>query len=242
MKILVLSDLHNEFSSFVPPDVPADLVVLAGDIDLKVRGVEWANEAFACPVIYCCGNHELYRGHLDRTLLKMKAAAAPHVRVMENEVWIHKGLRFLVGTAWTDYTSTGDVAAATMACLREMNDFKLIRADTGYRRLRPSDLITKNHVTRDFLDWELSIPFDGATVVITHHCPIPEAAGEEEGHVSAAYYNRWYRLVEKADFWLFGHTHKAVDTVFGQCRVISNPRGYPNEDTGFNPCKIVEIQ
>ncbi|NWF06698.1 metallophosphoesterase family protein [Pseudomonas salomonii] len=241
MKILVLSDLHNEFSPFVPPDVHADVVVLAGDIDLKSKGVIWANETFDCHVIYCCGNHEYYKGHLDRTLVKMKAVASPNVHVMENEVWTHGHVRFLVATGWTDYTSTGDVAAASMTCAREMTDFKLIRADAGYRRLRPADLIVKNHATRDFLDRELSIPFDGTTVVVTHHCPIAEAAGEEEGHVSAGYFNRWYSLIGKADFWLFGHTHRAVDAVFGQCRVISNPRGYPTEETGFNPCHIVEI-
>ncbi|SOS36177.1 Ser/Thr protein phosphatase [Pseudomonas syringae group genomosp. 3] len=241
MKILVLSDLHNEFSAYSPPDVVVDLVVLAGDIDLHARGVTWANEAFECPVIYCCGNHELYRGHLDRTLIKMQAAAKPNVHVLENQVWIHGGVRFLVATGWTDFSSTGDVVAASMTCVREMTDFKLIRADAQYRRLRPADLIAKNHATRDFLDRELSTPFAGTTIVVTHHCPISEAAGEDEGHVSAAYYNRWHALVEKADLWIFGHTHRAIDAMFGQCRVISNPRGYPNEETGFDPGKIVVI-
>lgn len=241
MKILVLSDLHNEFSLFSPPTLTVDLVVLAGDIDLQTRGVLWANEAFACPVVYCCGNHELYKGHLDRTLLKMKSAAAAHVRVLENEVWIHGDVRFLVGTSWTDFTSTGDVVAASMTCVREMTDFKLIRAGTNYRRLRPADLATKNRVTWEFLDRELSKTFKGTTIVVSHHCPIPEAAGEDEGHVSAAYYNRWYSLVEKADIWIFGHTHRSIDTIFAGCRVISNPRGYPNEDTGFNPSMVVDV-
>lgn len=242
MKILVLSDLHNEFSPFSPPDHEADLVVLAGDIDLKARGVVWANETFTCPVIYCCGNHELYKGHLDRTLAKMKAAAAPHVHVLENEVWIASNVRFLVGTGWTDFAATGDVVAASMVCAREMNDFKMIRADAQYRRLRPADLIEKNQATREFLDRELSSPFEGTTVVVNHHCPIAEAAGDEhEGHVSAAYFNRWHSLLEKADMWIFGHTHRSIDEMFGTCHLISNARGYPGEETGFDPHKIVEI-
>ena len=72
MKIAVYSDLHNEFSEFVPPMLDVELVVLAGDISVRGQGVEWANAAFDCPVIYVPGNHEFYRGHLDRTLTKMQ--------------------------------------------------------------------------------------------------------------------------------------------------------------------------
>lgn len=77
MKVHVLSDLHLEFSDFVPPTTNADLVILAGDIDTKCRGVGWANENFTCQVIYVCGNHEFYSGHIDHTLRKMRDGAAP---------------------------------------------------------------------------------------------------------------------------------------------------------------------
>jgi predicted phosphodiesterase len=71
MKVYVLSDLHLEFSDFVPPPNDADLVILAGDIHTKCRGVEWANQTFDREVIYVCGNHEFYSGHIDYTLRKM---------------------------------------------------------------------------------------------------------------------------------------------------------------------------
>ncbi|MFB0705794.1 metallophosphoesterase [Pseudomonas protegens] len=242
MKVLIYSELHIEFDRFIPPDVPADVVVLAGDIDLQARGVLWANETFRTPVVYCAGNHECYKGHLDRTIEKMRAAAAPHVHVMENEVLTLGNVRFLVGTAWTDFSSTGDTVAASMTCGRMMNDFKMIRADSNYRRLRPADLIAKNHATREFFSRELSRPFAGKTFVVTHHAPLAEVAGDEhDGHVSAAYYNRWHSLVEQADFWAFGHTHFSIDTVLGGCRLISNQRGYPSESCEFDPYKIIEI-
>lgn len=243
MKVLLYSDLHNEFNRFDPPDVSSDLVILAGDIDLQARGVLWANETFTTPVLYCAGNHEHYKGNIDRTVDKMKAAAAPHVHVMENESWVYENVRFLVGTAWTDFSGTGDVTAASMTCAREMNDFRMIRADLNYRRLRPADVISKNQATREFLIRELSQPFPGKTFVVTHHCPIPEVAGDEhDGHVSAAYYNRWHALVEKADYWVFGHTHHSIDKVLGRCRLLSNQRGYPGEDCGFEPGKVIEIE
>lgn len=242
MKVHVLSDLHLEFSDFVPPPNDADLVILAGDIYTKCRGVEWANRTFEREVIYVCGNHEFYSGHIDHTLRKMREAAAPHVHVLENQVWIQNEIRFLVTTGWTDFTSTDDKVAASMTCAALMNDFKLIRATESFRRLRPADVIDRNRVAFDFLKRDLSEPFDGKTVVVTHHCPVPEVGREQHyDHLSAAYFNRWHALLPLADVWIFGHTHRAVDTELDGCRIISNPLGYPGEETGFVPNLTVKI-
>ncbi len=51
MRIHLLSDLHNEFSLFQPQVLDADVVILAGDIDLKGRGVHWAREVFPGQVL-----------------------------------------------------------------------------------------------------------------------------------------------------------------------------------------------
>ena len=242
MKLYVLSDLHNEFSPFQPESNTFDLVILAGDIDVRARGVTWANEAFTCPVIYVCGNHEFYRGHIDHDLRKMKEAALPHVHVLENEVFVWNQTRFLCATCWTDFSSTGNVVAATQIAWDWMNDFRVIRTEENYRRLRPSDLVGRNHATHDWLVRELDKPFGGKTVVVTHHSPVPEVAGEKiDGHLSAAYTNRWHSLVEKVDLWIFGHTHRAIDITLGRCRVVSNPRGYPGEKTGFDPGLVVSL-
>jgi predicted phosphodiesterase len=242
MKLHVLSDLHNEFSPYQPTANGYDLVILAGDIDLKGRGVEWANETFDCPVIYVCGNHEFYKGHIDHTLHEMKEAALPHVRVLENETFIWNQTRFLCATGWTDFSATGDVADATGTALGRMNDFRVICVDDDFRRLHPSDLISRNHATYDWLAQELGKPFDGKTVVVTHHAPVPEVVGDKyEGHLIAAYTNCWHALLEKADLWIFGHTHRAVDITLDGCRMVSNPRGYPGEQAGFDPGFVIDL-
>lgn len=242
MKLYVLSDLHNEFSPFVPEPGDYDLVILAGDVDTQARGVSWANEVFSQPVIYCAGNHEFYKGHIDHTLRKMRETASPHVHVLENQTRICNQIRFLATTGWTDFSSSGDVVAATKTCGQWMNDFQVIRAEESFRRLRPNDVIERNRVAYDFLIDELAKPFEGATVVVTHHCPIPEVAGDKhDGHLNAAYTNRWRSLLSQVDVWIFGHTHRAVDVELDRCRLISNPRGYPREDTGFIPDFTIEI-
>jgi predicted phosphodiesterase len=242
MKLYVLSDLHNEFSPFAPEPEDYDLVILAGDIDVQARGVAWANKTFNCPVIYVCGNHEFYKGHIDHTLRKMREAAAPHVHVLENQTWICNQTRFLITTAWTDFSSTGDSVEAMVTCGIWMNDFQVIRAEESFRRLRPADVIERNRVAFEFLSDELSKPFEGKTVVVTHHCPVLEVAGDKhDGHLSAAYANQWHSLLPFVDVWIFGHTHRAVDIELDGCRLISNPRGYPREDTGFIPDFTIEI-
>lgn len=46
MRIRVLSDLHREFGSVDLPNVAADVVVLAGDIERGIKGFAWARQAF----------------------------------------------------------------------------------------------------------------------------------------------------------------------------------------------------
>jgi len=46
VKLLVLCDLHLEFLPLVPAAGEADVVVLAGDIDLGVSGISWGRQSF----------------------------------------------------------------------------------------------------------------------------------------------------------------------------------------------------
>ncbi|RMO81777.1 Ser/Thr protein phosphatase [Pseudomonas syringae pv. maculicola] len=245
MRLYVVSDLHNEFDLFDPPalDPHVDLVILGGDIDKKARGVKWANETFSCNVAYVCGNHEFYDGHIDRTLQKMRDAAAPHVHVLDNQSLIIGNIRILGSTSWTDFTSTGDQVAASRMAWERMNDFNYIRIEPGYRRLRPADLITRNHIAKNWLTEELGKPFNGKTFVVTHHSPSSAVVGSKhEGHLNAAYTNDWPQLIQQADLWVFGHTHESIDVELGGCRIVSNPRGYPGESTGFDPFFEIEIE
>lgn len=95
MRIHVLSDLHLEFSPFAPQVTAADVIILAGDIHVKGRGVPWARQAFEGPVLYVPGNHEFYGGHLSHTLASMRAEADTRVRVLERDDVVINGTRFL---------------------------------------------------------------------------------------------------------------------------------------------------
>ncbi len=76
MKIHILCDLHVEFGNFVPPVVGADVVVLAGDVHVKNRGLQWIfDQKFEIPVLYVLGNHEFYGEKFPGLIDKLKIDA-----------------------------------------------------------------------------------------------------------------------------------------------------------------------
>ena len=245
MRIHLLSDLHNEFSPFTPEVMDADVVILAGDIDLKSRGVAWAEKTFSCPVLYVPGNHEFYGGHLTRTLEKMRAAQGAHVRVLDRDEVVIGGVRFLGATMWTDFSSTGSQPIAALAAQTSMNDFKVIRT-ADFRKIRPADLIKESVATRDWLRAKFAESFDGPTVVITHHAPSMRSLVDNPysgNHLDAAFANAWDDLMgDHVALWVHGHSHTAADYQIEGTRVVCNPRGYPDEETGFDPSLVIEVQ
>lgn len=245
MRLHILSDLHREFHAFAPSVRDADVVVLAGDIDIKCRGVKWAAEAFDCPVIYVPGNHEFYKGHLERTLQKMRALASDKVRVLDCDECVIAGVRFLGAIGWTDYSATGNVPLAELDAMQQMNDFKKIRTGPSYRKTRPADFGALSVRAKAWLRERLLSPFDGPTVVVTHHAPSVlslKTPSSTSSHLDAAYANRWEDLMgEGLDLWIHGHSHHAVDYEIGGTRIVSNPGGYPGERTGFQHDLIIEL-
>lgn len=242
-----LSDLHNEFDVYVPKVLDADVVLLVGDIDVKGRGVKWASEAFPnSQVLYTPGNHEYYGGQLGHTLRKMREAAAetPNVKVMDRDEVVIGGVRFLGATGWTNYTSTGNLVVAQYDAQQTMRDFKKIRTAT-YSRTRPLDFMSENQLTLKWLKDKIAEPFDGKTVVFTHHAPLMELLDDHPHsgtHIDACYANRWNDLMGPGvDFWFSGHTHFAMDIMVNGTRNVSNQRGYPGEVVGFNPRLVVSV-
>lgn len=258
MKIQLLSDIHIELYPYQPEVLSVDLVVLAGDIHTKGHGIQWAADTFGCPVLYVLGNHEYYQGHLDKTLAKMREAAAKtngQVTVLEHDSVVIDGVRFLGATAWTDFSLHGERLYSALDAERVMSDYKKIRATTKYRKLIPSDLIRLNEQTRDWLRRELAMPFTGKTFVITHHAPcplsIPDWRRQCKDELNPAYANDWtneaFWSPEFIHLWVHGHIHDAVDYVEKGVHVASNPTGYGDKfggeavRNGFNPWLVIDV-
>jgi Icc-related predicted phosphoesterase len=256
MKILVYSDLHNEFEPFAPVLETlrtVDLIVLAGDIDVKRRGVEWASSwaelSVQTPIIMVAGNHEFYGEHFDDGLIKLRdAVKGSRIHFLENDEYILDGVRFLGCTLWTDFKLNGASSAGRWVIediRNAMTDFKKIRAK-NYRKLHPTDTVVRHEASRAWLESKLDEPFGGPTVVVTHHAPsslsIPDEFADEYG--SAAYASDLSAMMgSQIALWIHGHVHEACDYESNGTRVVCNPRGYAPKylNEGFDPSFIVNL-
>jgi predicted phosphodiesterase len=251
MKIRVLSDLHLEFRDWTPPAADADVIVLAGDIHVGVRGLEWAREQFpTTPVIYVVGNHEFYGGQMqDRLATLRQAARNLGVHLLDADELVLDDTRFLGATLWTDFALYGAGSRLLRAmndAMRGMNDFRVIRhSDT--KLFRPEHARGIHLAQAKWLEGRFVEVFNGPTVVVTHYLPLRQSihAKYEGDPLNPAFASDLTRLVgPPVTLWIHGHTHESFDYVVNGTRVVCNPRGYlPMEPNfAFDPGLIIEAR
>lgn len=250
VRLYVLSDLHLERQPFTPPPVQADVVVLAGDISIGTRGVEWAREwADGRPVLYVVGNHELYGHSLPALIDELRAAAAgSSIRVLENDELVVDGVRFLGCTLWSDFDFDGAERRAQAMILSErvVNDYGQIAIGSDGRALAPADTRQLHLSSRAWLKLRLEQEHPGPTVVVTHHAPLIRSRPSSPvlRALAGAFASDVTELMggDRVALWIFGHTHRVADLELRGTRVVSNPRGYPHQPVAeFDPEFMIEL-
>jgi Icc-related predicted phosphoesterase len=129
---------------------------------------------------------------------------------------------------------------------RRLNDFKLIKfGELG--AFTPEHSIGLHRQSLTWLMEKLDEPFEGQTVVVTHHLPSKKSVAKRfaDSPLSACFVSNLDQLFGKMAIWVHGHTHDNFDYVTNGTRVVCNPRGYVTrrgaENAGFNPSMIVEV-
>ncbi|SDR51285.1 Calcineurin-like phosphoesterase [Paraburkholderia fungorum] len=261
MRIQIASDLHLEMLQRSFPDYnpvgpsDADVLVLAGDI---ANGGD-AVDLFAhwpVPVIYVHGNHEAY-GMEYGTLARMLGAraAGTAVRYLERDTLVIDDVRFLGCCLWTDYALLGDRERSMKMAGRHMYDHTVIRKGCDGWFL-PAHALAEHEASIHWLQKQLATPFDGKTIVVTHHGVAPSSVHPRYGNdpVNAAFVSDLRPLLESADLWIHGHVHDSFDYRVGRARVIANPRGYARnrmmagapgdlkwENPTFDPALVIDV-
>jgi predicted phosphodiesterase len=252
MKLNILSDLHLGQGALDTPHNDADVVILAGDVSRPREAVAWAR-AIDKPVLYVAGNHEFYGDSIDGTLDALRnSCEGTNVRLLDDDVAVLEGVRFVGSTLWTDFLLLG--AARREEAMREgqrfLRDFSRIRAsrlaDASYT---PAHSAARFAVHRRFVAEQLATPFAGPTVVITHHGPSPKSIHPRfrDSLLNACFISDLEHLMDgrRACLWVHGHTHDSFDYVVNGTRVVCNPRGYAkngvNENPSFDPDLLVEV-
>jgi Icc-related predicted phosphoesterase len=236
MKIKYMSDLHLEFGSLdVDPDNDADVLILAGDINIKQR-VEWINEQAERfeHVIYVPGNHEYYRSNMDCADEYLADDLDPRVHFLQNSSVKIEDKWFHGSTLWTDYQGMGNQPLSMIDANERMSDHRIIRHTDDYRKFRAEDAAHVHMKARAYLVNNVK----EGDVVITHHAPHENSSHEyfKGTPLSASYYSDLtvFMMTFKPSYWIHGHMHNTSDYVIDQTRVLCNPRGYAPSDLNID--------
>lgn len=247
MKIRYMSDLHLEGTA-MDIDNPDghDVLVLAGDIGVRGCDKEFMKRAKGVfpHVLRVLGNHEYYRWDFISTVqLYEELCASVGVTMLHRQQIQIDDVRFIGATMWTDFRNGN--AMDMLRAAQIMRDYEVIRVND--RPLLPEDTLREHYKDVAYLRESLCNPLITAKrVVITHHCPGVQytAPWYQNTPETSAFVSDQPWLVNKADVWIFGHTHYNIDTTTESgTRVVSNQRGYRHEfaNIGFDPYAHIEL-
>lgn len=257
MKVQIASDLHLEFykeatleAARLPPAPNANVLVIAGDIARGTTAIE-AFRDWPVPVIYVYGNHEHYGLDMSKNSKAIRAAAeGTAIHFLERGEAVIDGVRFLGTCLWTDYLLFGreKQAAAMQYAEDNLRDHGVIKNSGKW--FKAKDALHRHVLSKNWLRERLDTPFEGPTVVVTHHAPHTGSIHEKYASdlLCAAFVSDLTPLMGNASLWIHGHVHDSFDYHVAGTRIIANPRGYPlkrngieYENPGFDPILVAEI-
>lgn len=243
------SDIHLEFGPFNPESTGKEketILTIAGDF---APGVARAQLEACCNtfehVIYVPGNHEYYRQVLEDTdaafrVFEQETAnfhfLNPGCRLFENQK-----LRIIGGTLWTDLEGGNPWTVSDARAY--MNDYRQIKRRLSEEKtfpLRPKDTLLINAEHRKFFEEELKKPFEGKTIVVSHHAPsldLLDKAWPSHTASNPFYGNtgleEWFDEYN-IEAWFHGHTHLRQRHKIGKGNIWANPRGYVGYEAAAN--------
>jgi Icc-related predicted phosphoesterase len=239
VKFQLISDVHCEFhrdggKSFCATiPVAADTLVIAGDFGTRPLIFARVSELVQKfdRVLYVCGNHEFYGHHtrdqINRVFHKLENRFSNFSRLQNSTVTVDS-VKFVGTTLWFDQTPD------TVLHRRLLNDYSQIRSFDRW-------VGKENEKAKVFLEDTVS---EGC-VVITHHAPSYASVSERfKGRATNAFFvSNVERIVRENNpaVWCHGHMHEPVRYECYDTTVVSNPLGYPGENTSNSETCVVDI-
>lgn len=281
IRVGFMSDVHCEFESPGPPARPTarwvalqqqrrsiqghpdlgpildhlrgavDLMVLAGDIDIGPRAIDYADRValfLGCRTIIVMGNHEGYRGRdLDLMIPEMRAAAAAtqgRVLFLENDAVVldmaGDRLHVLGCCLWTDYQILGTPQESMAKAATILADHS--RITLRGRRFMPAHARELHDASRQWLASEVgrirAAEGEAAKIlIVTHHAPHmdgnpPQYRG---GELAPAFSSDLTAEIAawRPVAWIFGHTHAGTLRLdVAGIPVVCAQRGYVCDEPG----------
>lgn len=253
MKFRVFSDLHLDLdyahrnNLWMPTVLSDDInttLILAGDFwhgDKLIQVSEWLNylaRRFK-HVVVVLGNHDYwFSPNWRRAAYQLKELVGNNVHVLEKQTVDIEGVRIGGATLWTDIN--GGDPISIIRGKNYTNDIQYIKGMT-------TDMWIAEF--NNTVEWILESELD---IIVTHYVPTTMFTAEEFiGNPGNCMFstdlieriNLLHREYNMPKYWVFGHTHTAVEKELGNTTFICNPRGYRDagEHTGFNEVSLYEF-
>lgn len=257
MKIQIVSDLHLEFQSNRDwlrknPLIPkGDVLLIAGDTICdkykKKAAFFYKKISKDFPlIISTMGNHEFYHGFIDYAYPNYQKWISENHLKLNNECYIYNDVKFIVSILWAEVPFY-----RVDAVEQGLNDYYHIyyrRTDLDKDVIRVENTNRFHYYSVRFIKKELSKPFKGKIVILTHHLPSYQCISGDfrNSPLNAAYASNLHEIIEndpQIAYWLCGHSHDKNVTKIGDTIVIRNPLGYidHNEQQDFERDFFVEI-
>lgn len=257
MQIRIFSDIHLEFGDFQPKELPNDkntTLIIAGDLSGGLKGTKKflgrMTDQFG-DVILVPGNHDYYGYEIQEIdeHYRNKEHKIKNFHYLNPGVFLKDNVRFIGACLWTDYDNENPLIMNEAARIMR-NEMSLIKVDEEIHSY-PSIFSGINKEHRAFIKQQLDIPFEGKTVIISHHAPILDLVwrrGEDSFKFSTIFGNTKMEefFVPEANYqlWIHGHTHTFYDNTVNGHRILCNPRGYIGYEPGaskYNDALILEV-
>ena len=239
-----------------------DVVILAGDVGEWLNGLEWAFNKFkGKEIIYIVGNHEYYDNDINIIEDMRRKAKILGIHLLENDSVIIDHVRFLGTTLWTNFNNYSHVEINKAWGL--MNDYKYITSRTWWSNKQnrekalwlmdldslfgfdptlfsPTVGYLLHKEALKWLEQQLLKPYEGKTVIVSHHAPSMRSSN------NYSYASNLEKFIAEhsanIDLWCHGHVHESVDYDVSGVRIVSNPRGYPNNiSSTIDGAKIIQV-
>lgn len=207
-------------------------------------------------VVFVLGNHDFWGGrHCDFLKVnihnvyhsfKSNIAQYSNVFLLQKESLDFGRFKVAGATLWTNYLD-GDPVAMDFAMhrengkLRHLNDAgKYIVSDDHTSETTPKYLLQQHLHDKNFLFSQDKNP-EQILIAVSHHAPSFQCMPHwldtpENQYFKSLYYSDLDKDIVSSniDYFMFGHTHYAVDFMINNTRILSNPRGGANKSVQFN--------
>ncbi len=250
-----LKNFNPDEGIWTPSHMDTDketILILAGDIwhakkPFSFMGFSWFQKISKRfhSILVLLGNHDFWGGNLrteyDSYLKFIELQKLTNVHLIQNTTIKFDGIKFIGGTLWTDFN--GKDQETFYSAETTMNDYKYIKNSLTFSKLKPGHIYDHFHTTLNYIKNNMTKDYDTEQLwVLTHHAPSfksihPEYKDDGFYLMNGLYASDLeYLMTPESDIrvWVHGHCHHQQNYHINNTRIISNPRGYSFENTGYN--------